>query len=145
MASEKVAGPSSEPRGKPRVSLAGKQGDSEPNKNPAEVQDAQAWEAEQRAIYRERRRLTQALYRRESRRLAQTLGRMDDEQLAQALPAEQRAIARKRRRLAQALGRTDNLAEVISIIAQADALAARAITLRLWAEKRALRMWRSAS
>lgn len=122
MRGQKATRPATDKVNEPRAISAGEQ-DRKSNKGPAEAQAA--------------------IYRRERRRLAQTLGRMDGAHLAEAMLAEQRAINRERRRLAQALGRTDDLAALVLIITQADVLAARAVALRLHAERRALRLMRS--
>lgn len=74
MASKKAAGPPSDQRGKPRaISLAGKQGDSEPNKNSAEAQAISPAER-RRAIQRraEKRARLEAAQRRAKNRTRQT-------------------------------------------------------------------------
>jgi hypothetical protein len=70
---------------------------------------------------------------------------MEPLQHAQAMLAEQRAIRRETRRLAQAVDRTDDLTALVHIITQANALAARAVALRLHAERCARRMMREAA
>jgi hypothetical protein len=79
--------------------------------------------------------------RRELAALRREVKRLGPQQ-ALALDAEHRAIGREATRLSKAIDRTDDIDELICIVERCDAMAARAIAIRIHSEKMARRMMR---